>query len=121
MESEKAKKEEKEKMSVHVYEAIKLRKAEQNKLARRFFKSHGGLGLFKQYKCRLCEEALTAPSPRLAALQHRHKHLEISHTFKKAGLYDLWTQRKTRKKKVGLKPKTNTISFPDSIWKVRKP
>lgn len=80
-------------MSIYLYESLKLRKAEQNKIANRFFKYvGGGFGLSKIYECLLCQEKIGAPSPRLAAKYHSHKHPEITEAFRKAGLYELWKE-----------------------------
>lgn len=78
-------------MDFFVYESIMLRKGEQNDVAREFFTFIGeGFGISKKYLCKLCEEIVTAGSPRLAALSHRHEHPEIEIAFREAGLYEVW-------------------------------
>jgi len=78
-------------MDFFVQESIRLKKSEQNEIARVFFGSgYGGFGLSKKYQCALCGEEVGAASPRLAARYHRHKHPEIEEAFRKAGLLELW-------------------------------
>lgn len=82
-------------MSVYVYESLRLKKTEQNDVARQFFTFvGGGFGISKKYKCKLCGKVGTAPSPRLIALSHRHVHPEIEEAFRKAGLFELWMEEK---------------------------
>ncbi|KKL06121.1 hypothetical protein LCGC14_2599220 [marine sediment metagenome] len=78
-------------MDIFIQESIRLKKREQNDVARQFFGAgYGGFGLSKKYRCELCGEEIEAPSPRLAALYHRHKHPEFEEAFRKAGLLELW-------------------------------
>ena len=79
-------------LDIYIYESLKLKKAEQNQVANRFFRCTGkGYGLSKAYDCLLCHEEISAPSPRLAAWYHRHRHPEIVDAFRQVGLYDVWS------------------------------
>ncbi len=78
-------------MDIFIQESIRLRKREQNDVARQFFwGGYGGFGLSKKYLCEICGEEIEAPSPRLAARYHRNKHPDIEEAFRKAGLFELW-------------------------------
>lgn len=78
---------------IYVHRSVSLRKAEQNEVARKFVTGlGGGFGFSKTYRCDLCGEVVTAPSPRLAARYHSDKHPEIEDAFTRAGLYDLWME-----------------------------